>query len=988
MALTLFFCNKGSNYKAMPYSTALTTILDNHKPINKFMTKHFCTILALCMAAHAIASDFMVDGLNYTILSYNEVEVNGFSSESTGSPLYSAEQLDIPAAVEYNGTSYSVVAIGQNAFSIYNNIYRGNFTKVTLPPTIRDIKDQAFWFGSITSIELNEGLATIGNLAFGFTELTHIDFPNSLKSIGNEAFNGSKLTNVATRNVEEIGQWAFQHTPIETLTIGDGLRSIGQYAFFHCQHLTEILIPCNVVSVGEFAFGECIKVKQLTIEDGDQPLAIHNSSFQLLENILSIGDTSLENSGIGYEDDSALETLYIGRQYEAATQFETPQFFSSYSQLTSLTFGGGLKEILPYSFCTLPRLKSITIPRQLSKISADCTFYGCPELSDLIIEADDNSIMFSGTSLWRLKTATIGRQVEGEGYFFSASTKNVIEKVVFNGGFKEINNVTAFHSCTNLKEVVFDCQLSSICERAFSDCQSLTSVTIPNTVTSIGALAFKGCQSLLSVVNSDNVTVIPEQAFMNCSQLTSVHVGEKVSTVETQAFAGCASLPEVEFPDALKTIKNFAFYNCSALSAVTLGNNAEAINGFQGCTGLHEFRVPTIESWLNIKEPNQNPQPYSLIVGGEEFENLDVPDNITEIFPYAFRGCTTLKNVKLNNTQTLGNYAFHDCTNLRSFDTGNNITSFFSPTGCCSLKSLTLGENINGLSVLSDCDLDEVTCHSTFPPTAENATFSNATYSNAVLTVPNGTKDRYSAARGWERFKNIQEEPAPEIPVENISLNTLNLRLATGSQYQLEATVTPADATDGEVVWQTSNPLVANVSDKGLVIALSEGSCEISVASQNNPSVMAICQVEVYRETILVEEITLSPASIEGEQGNTFEINAVVLPADATDKSIEWTSNNPAIATVNEHGYVELHSIGHTTIVATALDGSMTTAECRVTVTEESGLDNIMAEEGKHVRIYTLTGVLIYEGEYSKFNHSSGIYIMTTDNGTPKRLVL
>lgn len=952
------------------------------------MKKYICIILMLCITITTMATtDFMVDGLNYTILSDSEVEVNGFSSSSVGYPWYSAEQLDIPSTVKYNNTSYDVVSIGANAFSSINgNIYLGDFTKVTLPTTIREIKEDAFLLKKITAIELNEGLMTIGNRAFGLTEITRIDFPSTLKSIGDWSFDRTKLIAIETHNVEIIGRNAFQYTPIETLTIGNGLRDIGEYAFFHCQNLTELKIPCNVLHVGEFAFGACTNVTKLTIEDGAQPLSIHNSSFRLLENILSMGDTSPEHSGIGYEDDSSLKSLYIGRQYDDANKYEKDRFFSFYSQLTSLTLGGYLKEILPYSFGYLPKLQSITLPKQINKVSADGVFYGCPELSNLIIEAHDNNpLTFTGIPLWHIKSATISRQVEGDGDIFG--DRNTIESVVFNGGFKEINNVTALYSCPNLRDVVFDCPLSSICDGAFHHCQSLTSVIIPNSVTSIGALAFKGCTSLLSAVISDNVSVIPEQTFMDCTNLSSIHIGEKVSTIENFSFSDCSSLSEIEFSDALQTIKPFAFQNCTALKTVTLGNNVKVIDGFQGCTNLHEFRIPTIEAWLKIQTCNTEEYPYSLIVDGKEYENLEVPDNIKEIYPYAFRGCTSLKSAKLNNITTLGVCAFDDCINLRSIDTGNNIVGF-SLSGCISLKSLTLGRNISGLGDISCCDLDKVTCLAEFPPSAGGATFSNTTYDNAILTIPYGTTEKYTTARCWERFKNIQEESASEIPVESISLNEQNISLCTGYQYQLLATIIPSDASNCEVVWQTSNPDVAMVSNNGLVIAIGEGTCEIHVTSKDNPSATATCIVSVYHEKVFVEKIVLSQISIKGEEGATCDLSATVLPEDADDKSIEWTSHNPIIASVNEYGNVEFHSVGQTSIVAKALDGSMVTAECQVTVTEKAGIGDITADDTQHVRIYTLTGTLIYEGEYSKFNHESGIYIMQTDNYATQRLIL
>ena len=877
------------------------------------MKKYLNMIMMLCISMAAQASDFMVDGLNYTILSENEVEVDGFSVESLNSPLYKADLLDIPALVEYNGTSYNVVSIGASAFSVdSSHLYIGEFSRVNIPSSVREIKEQAFISRAfctpkLLEVTLNEGLIKIGKKAFAFNEFTQISLPNSLKEVGDGVFAATYIESLETNNVEYIGEHAFDGTLMTSLKIDEALREIGPRAFQQNWELTELIIPNNVSKIGLQAFQSCPNIKRLIIEDGDQPLDIYSSSFNFRDKVISTGDPI---TGAGYDDDSMLESIYIGRQYVSEYTPTTgvsngaDLTFSGYSRLTSLTFGSNLTEIPAESFALLPNLTSVTFPKQIDKV-AYSLFYHCPNLTELIIDADDDRPIFftkentiDGTPGWCFKSAIVGRQVEGDNSIFPST----IENVVLNGGFKEINSATTFVGCTNLRSVSFDCQLTSICDQAFMNCQSISSITLPNTVTSIGADAFRDCTSLRTFINSDNVTVIPERMFMGCDKLSSLHLGERVATVEGFAFSGCSSITGIDFTDALQTIKSFAFQNCTALRTVTLGNNVESINGFVGCSDLHEFRVPTIEAWLNIKEANTYAVPYSLIVAGEEYENLEVPDNIGEIYSYAFQGCSSLKSANLNNITTLGAFAFNNCSNLESINTGNGISIFSSPTGCTSLKSLILGTNVSRLWVLSDCNLDEVTCLSEFPPEADGSTFSNSTYSNAVLTIPYGSEARYKSARCWERFNTIQEEPAPEIPVTHISLNEQNVRMAEGTRFQLSASIAPSDATDCALVWLSSNPDVATVSEEGIVVAVGEGTCEVAVSSRSNPSITAVCQVEVYSDKVLV--------------------------------------------------------------------------------------DDIMADDAGYVRIYTLTGVLIYAGEYSGFNHTRGVYIIHTRDGIVKRVIL
>ena len=958
------------------------------------MKKYLSFLLMLAVTIGAYASEFMVDGLNYSILSENEVELIGFSSESINYPVYQLETLDIPSIVEYNGVEYNVVSIGANAFGPFSgSFYLGNFTKVNIPSTVRSIGERAFVSHRISEVKFNEGLISMGLQAFGFNEISDIDFPNSLKEIGESAFCANPLeTTLETKNIVFIGDFAFSGTSITSLIIGEPLQEIGARAFQECWGLTELKIPGNVVSIGEQAFRSCPNIKQLIIEDGEQLLNIYHSSFDFANNVISIGDPI---TGVGYEDDSMLETLYIGRQYKSEDKSTSGNnngnfwSFKGYSRLNSLQFGGSLKEIMPRSFGSLPNLRSVTFPTGIEKVASEI-FSRCPELSNIKIEPDENNpIYFStngdiGTSpFWYFKSAIIGRQIEAD---YPLVLPNTIEDVVFNGGFKEMNNASAFTGNTNLKKVSFDCQLASICEGAFHNCQSLEAINIPNTVNFIGSDAFRNCSSIRSIINSDNVTVISERTFMDCSLLSSIHIGESVSVIEQSSFSGCVSLSEIEVPNTLEAIQPFAFQNCTGLRTVKLGSGVKAINGFIGCTNLREFRVPSIVTWLNISEPNTYVSSYSLKVNGVEFEELEVPDYVREIYPYAFQGCSSIKSVNLNQVTTLGAFAFNSCSNLESIDTGNNIRVFSSPTGCTALKSLTLGANVSRLWELSDCDLEEVTCLSEFPPEADGSTFSNSTYSHAVLTVPSGTEAKYKSSRCWERFNHISEMTPPEITVESISLNEQSLTLSIGSQSKLIATISPLNATDIDLVWETDNSEIATVSNEGVVTAIGVGTCRIIVSSQGNPIISTHCEINVYQEAIYVEGISLSASSVQGKIGDKIDLIATISPADATNKLIEWSSIDPAIASVDDNGSIELLSIGSTTIIAKAIDGSDVTAECSVIVNGNVGIEDVEIDIDAYIKAYTMTGIMVYEGLYSDFVPSTGVYVLHFDNGLVRRV--
>ena len=163
------------------------------------------------------------------------------------------------------------------------------------------------------------------------------------------------------------------------------------------------------------------------------------------------------------------------------------------------------------------------------------------------------------------------------------------------------------------------------------------------------------------------------------------------------------------------------------------------------------------------------------------------------------------------------------------------------------------------------------------------------------------------------------------VHVQAVELSSASLSLLPGEKATLTATVTPADATDMKIAWASSNDGVATVSSSGEVTAVSPGNCIISATCDGKS---ASCEVTVIRPAIPVESVSLDKTEANLLVGESLMLNAVVLPDDATDKEITWTSSSTDVATV-ENGKVTALSPGETTVTATA--GGIS-ATCSVSV--------------------------------------------------------
>ena len=136
-----------------------------------------------------------------------------------------------------------------------------------------------------------------------------------------------------------------------------------------------------------------------------------------------------------------------------------------------------------------------------------------------------------------------------------------------------------------------------------------------------------------------------------------------------------------------------------------------------------------------------------------------------------------------------------------------------------------------------------------------------------------------------------------------------------------------------KITWTSTNTNVATVNDKGEVTAVGKGTCEVKATSDKNASVFGSCSVTV--SEIEVESISLDKQTLKVGLGKTSEaLNVTFTPANATNKTITWSSNPTSIATVSD-GKVTGVAEGTATITATSANGK--TATCNVTV-EEVGM--------------------------------------------------
>ncbi|MBD5170417.1 MAG: leucine-rich repeat protein [Bacteroidales bacterium] len=526
-----------------------------------------------------------------------------------------------------------------------------------------------------------------------------------------------------------------------------------------------------------------------------------------------------------------------------------------------------------------PAAKSLTLDRQ--------EWYGSPGES-IILQASILPITpLNQTVTWNSSDERVAI-VDEEGKVTAVNPGNAFISATTSNGLSATCSVSVCQTIDGVKYVIDSKDGVNIAKAVGFTPDLQSSITLPSEIDFNGHVfplkeiakdAFKGCTSLTSISINKSITLISDQAFYDCLGLKHLHVGE-----------GLESL----------LFGKKVFYNCPIEE-------------------LYQGRDITY---------NDNP-PFkdnlSLI-------NVALGDNVTWIRDRYFDGCNNLITVSIGNkVSSIGGSAFRNCSKLTSVEIPNSVTSIGeeSFSGCYNLSSISfMGNPQLNSNVFLNCEqLSTIICHGEDPIEGAYTAF-DGVYGKATLYVPLGCKSIYKLFTPWKNFINIKEIGAVEI--DSISFDYEALTLKVDEVFKLLVTILPDDSTYKTVSWTSSDLEVATVDENGTVKAVNVGECIVTATATDGSDVSAQCKIIV--NPILIESITLDRSEWNCKVDDSFTLTATVLPENATDKSISWTSNDPDVATVDENGNVTAINVGECSVTAYAADGSGVSASCKVTV--------------------------------------------------------
>ena len=399
--------------------------------------------------------------------------------------------------------------------------------------------------------------------------ITSVTIPNGVTTIGFSAFNGCiKLERIKfSSNLDTVCENAFNNTKWFN-NQPNGLVYVGKVAYKYKGDMprnTKITVKSDTVSISESAFKDCANLTAILI-----PSSVKHIDKYAFYNCQGLTKLNF-NDGIERIENDA---------------------FGSCEKLTSVNFSETLKSIGAFAFVECKKLSEITIPQSVTSVG-EYAFSGCENLASVTVSDD---LPYVGGRAFE-KTKWLNSQPDGVVYIGKSAygykgdmPKNT--ELSLKSGITNISGY-AFYEEKNLTSVKIPETVSRIGNWVFLDCEGLKNVNIPDGVKRIESWTFSNCSSLTNITVPDSVTVLDGLAFSYCTNLKNIELSKNLTEIGMGALSHCTSLETIDIPDSVIIMDNIAMAGCSELKSVNIGSNLKTVGGqvFAGCTSLEKVNV-------------------------------------------------------------------------------------------------------------------------------------------------------------------------------------------------------------------------------------------------------------------------------------------------------------------------------------------------------------------------------------------------------------
>ena len=542
---------------------------------------------------------------------------------------------------------------------------------IKIPANVKIISKSAF-YGCINlrSMTLSEGLEEIGSSAFENCEnLFEITIPSTVYKIGDSAFYGCKnLKKVDDLSaLADISSSMFSHCKnLKYVSLSEGITSIGDSAFSYCEKLTQVNLPESIKKIGDNAFSDCKALESLVIPDGLETIGkdIGGGFGKVVILYATPGSAAcnvLRKARYNYRE--------TGREFAllpimSAEGEKTGCILANADEsIRRAVIPEGVTRIASRAFDGCGMLEEVLIPDTVCYIG-DKAFAFCNSLKTINIPGSIKTIdQAAFAHCESLEEVTLHDGLESIYQEVFSSCKS-LKEINIPGSVKTINRA-AFAYCESLEEVTLHDGLESIWDDAFSSCKSLKEIKIPDSVKDVGKKAFSNCSELEMAKLPADLEVIHDDLFWNCKKLNRILLPKRLKEIKERAFAGCEAINGIILQEGLTRIGGRAFQGCKSLTSVIIPSSLEVFGdgAFVDCSSLRNFEIMEGNEHYIVKNGMVTTKSTGRMLFCLPFQKGEcvIPEQVTEIWPYAFSGCHDITKIIFPSTiRRIARSAFTD----------------------------------------------------------------------------------------------------------------------------------------------------------------------------------------------------------------------------------------------------------------------------------------------------------------------------------------
>ncbi|GEM_PF-1488816 len=897
--------------------------------------------------------------------------------------------------------------------TIYTTYLFSYAEEIVIPPCVKEIVGRAFSdCTNLKSIILPEGLTHIGYGAFdGCSNLSGVVIPESVITIEGEAFDGCTSLNAVNipNTVTSIGSQAFSNcTGLTKIEIPYGVTKIAYRTFYNCSNLTSISLPNSVKTIESSAFENCSKLTDIVIPTS--VTYIGASVFSGCSSITRLEGQSICVEASSLQDCSSLEIVDLKELNNInANSFEDFANLTRVGLIVSETIGS-------YAFLNCSNLTEVHVSNSVKEIDLGtfryCAdnmkvyFYGSQDEWNQITIKNYNDSLLSANIIFRspieslsvLEGNSINIPVSQTTQIHYSSIPETIDpsRLVWTSEDESIATVDEQGNVTGISEGSTTINVSVM----YGD-QS-ASITVNVTVIHVESVSINPgqpsmytgeMQQLTATVSPINALLKDVTWFSSNSDVATIDENGLITALKAGTTTITVTADDGGFTDSfeLTVLQHAAGLSLSDTSLeLPIRDTAQLVPVFSPSNTSNKNvnwsssnnSVATVDSTGLVTTVSEGTAIISAVAEDGGFSARCVVTAYA-VHPNSVVVTADYQSVSLNETIHLNaevqpaNTTNPSVTwsssdeNIVTVDANGIVTG--KGNGTAIITATTVDGNVSGSIeiqaivpaagiALTNNNLEIVKGQSeqlSFVFTPENTSNKNVIWSSgdeSVATVDeNGV---VTAVEGGTTIITVLSEDGGytakcEVKVvvlsEFVSIVSDVLEVICGETAQLEVMVLPENTTNKEVIWSSNNPGIVSVDSNGKITGRGNGVAQITVTTKDT-GVFATVDIQ---GIVLAGEIQLSDQKLDIVKGNSAELSATILPNDATNKTVLWSSSDESVAAVDSNGRVTAVEGGTAIITATSEDGRVSASAVvhvivmaeGITVDEENTVSEI--EYGK-----------------------------------------